>query len=71
MHHRHKELGATIMWTGEWRRPYAYGDPEAEARAVHASVGIIDVSTLGKILDLGQRRSQLSWSASTPTASET
>ena len=53
MHHRHKELGASMMWTGEWRRPYAYGDPAAEARAVHAAVGIIDVSTLGKILVRG------------------
>ena len=53
MHHRHKELGASMMWTGEWRRPYAYGDAAAEARAVHASVGIIDVSTLGKILVSG------------------
>ena len=53
MHQRHKELGASMMWTGEWRRPYAYGDPAAEARAVHASVGIIDVSTLGKILVSG------------------
>ena len=53
MHHRHKELGASMMWTGEWRRPYAYGDPAAEVRAVHDSVGIIDVSTLGKILVTG------------------
>lgn len=54
MHDRHKELGATMMWTGEWRRPYAYGDPVAEVRAVHESVGIIDVSTLGKILVSGR-----------------
>jgi sarcosine oxidase subunit alpha len=53
LHHRHKELGATIMWTGEWRRPFSYGDPAAEVRAVHESVGIIDVSTLGKLLVSG------------------
>ena len=53
MHHLHKKLGATIMWTGEWRRPYSYGNPEDEAQAVHSSVGIIDVSTLGKILVSG------------------
>jgi sarcosine oxidase subunit alpha len=50
IHHRHEERGATIMWTGGWRRPHSYGDPAAEVRAVHESVGVIDVSTLGKLL---------------------
>ncbi|MEX2645706.1 MAG: 2Fe-2S iron-sulfur cluster-binding protein [Gaiellaceae bacterium] len=53
IHERHKELGATMMWTGVWRRPHSYGDPEAEVRAVHEDAGIIDVSTLGKLLVLG------------------
>ena len=53
MHHRHKDLGATIMWTGDWRRPHSYGDPQAEAKAVHESLGVIDVSTLGKLLVTG------------------
>jgi sarcosine oxidase subunit alpha len=53
IHHRHKELGARMMWTGTWRRPHSYGDPEGEARAVHHSVGLIDVSTLGKLLVIG------------------
>src|SRR5438132_386974 len=53
IHHRHKELGATIMWTGAWRRPHSYGDPEREVRAVHEAVGVIDVSTLGKLLVRG------------------
>jgi sarcosine oxidase subunit alpha len=50
MHHRHKDLGATIMWTGAWRRPHSYGDPAAEAKSVHESLGVIDVSTLGKLI---------------------
>jgi sarcosine oxidase subunit alpha len=50
IHHRHEELGAAMMWTGSWRRPHSYGDPAAEVRAVHRSVGVIDVSTLGKLL---------------------
>jgi sarcosine oxidase subunit alpha len=50
LHFRHTEAGAQMMWTGQWRRPFAYGDPAAEARAVHESLGVIDVSTLGKIL---------------------
>ena len=53
IHHRHKELGATIMWTGDWRRPHSYGDPAREVRAVHERVGVIDVSTLGKLVVSG------------------
>ena len=54
LHHRHEELGAAMTWTGPWRRPHSYGpDPAAEARHVHHAVGLIDVSTLGKILVTG------------------
>jgi len=53
MHHRHKDLGAKVMWTGAWRRPHSYGDPPAEAKAVHDSLGVIDVSTLGKLIVRG------------------
>jgi sarcosine oxidase subunit alpha len=54
MHHRHKDLGARIFWTGPWRRPHSYtNDSKTEAQAVHESVGLIDVSTLGKILVKG------------------
>ncbi len=51
VHFRHEEAGATMMWAGPWKRPYAYGErPEEEVRAVHESLGVIDVSTLGKLL---------------------
>jgi sarcosine oxidase, subunit alpha len=51
IHWRHVEAGATIQWAGPWKRPYAYGDkPEDEVRRVHESLGVIDVSTLGKLL---------------------
>jgi sarcosine oxidase, subunit alpha len=53
IHHRHKELGAQMMWTGTWRRPHSYGDPNAEATNVHETLGVIDVSTLGKLLVSG------------------
>ena len=54
LHHRHDELGATTMWAGPWKRPHSYGpDPAAEARHVRHAVGVIDVSTLGKILVSG------------------
>jgi sarcosine oxidase subunit alpha len=54
IHHRHREAGATMMWTGDWRRPHSYGDAQAEASKVHDAVGVIDVSTLGKLLVLGR-----------------
>ena len=53
IHHRHVEAGADIIWTGAWRRPHSYGDAPAEARSVHETVGVIDVSTLGKLLVAG------------------
>jgi sarcosine oxidase subunit alpha len=53
IHGRHRELGAQIRWAGDWRRPYDYGDPEGEALAVHQAAGLIDVSTLGKLLVRG------------------
>ncbi len=53
MHARHRELGATVKWAGDWRRAYDYGDPEGEAQAVHRAAGLIDVSTLGKLLVRG------------------
>ena len=53
MHHRHIDLGATMMWTGAWKRPHSYGDPGDEAKAVHDSLGVIDVSTLGKLIVRG------------------
>jgi len=53
IHGRHRDLGATVRWAGDWRRAYDYGDPEGEALAVHRAAGLIDVSTLGKLLVRG------------------
>src|SRR5436190_18232981 len=41
------------MWTGAWQRPHSYGAAPAEAQNVHETVGLIDVSTLGKLLVAG------------------
>ncbi|MDQ3127182.1 MAG: (2Fe-2S)-binding protein, partial [Chloroflexota bacterium] len=49
LHDRHDALGATWMDLGDWKRPLDYGDVDAECRAVHERVGLIDVSTLGKL----------------------
>ncbi len=53
IHARHRELGGNVKWAGDWRRPYDYGDPQGEALAVHQAAGVIDVSTLGKLLVRG------------------
>jgi sarcosine oxidase, subunit alpha len=53
IHSRHRQLGATVKWAGDWRRPYDYGDPQGEARNVNKAAGLIDVSTLGKLLVRG------------------
>src|SRR4026207_2327902 len=50
IHWRHEEAGATIQWAGPWKRPYAYGEhAEDEVRAVQRSLGVMGVSTLGKL----------------------
>jgi sarcosine oxidase subunit alpha len=53
IHGAHREAGATVMWAGDWRRAYDYGDPRGEALAVHETAGLIDVSTLGKLIVSG------------------
>lgn len=45
----HRRHGAHMMVAGQWMRPEHYGDPLAEVTAVRERVGLIDVSTLGKI----------------------
>jgi heterotetrameric sarcosine oxidase alpha subunit len=57
MHGWHAEQGARFVNTGLWKRPHSYpraGESEddaaiREARNVRRNVGIVDVSTLGKI----------------------
>jgi sarcosine oxidase, subunit alpha len=60
LHFRHEEAGAQMQWAGPWKRPYAYSErPQDEVRAVHESLGVIDVSTLGKILVEGPEAAAL------------
>lgn len=49
VHHWHLQRGAKMMVAGAWLRPERYGDPAEEVRAVRERVGLIDVSTLGKL----------------------
>ncbi len=49
MHDWHERHHAKFLDAGSWKRPEHYGDPHAEYNAVRKAVGLIDVSTLGKI----------------------
>ncbi|MEP6608927.1 MAG: sarcosine oxidase subunit alpha family protein [Burkholderiaceae bacterium] len=57
IHDWHAERGARFVNAGLWKRPHSYPRPgeseddavNREARSVRTSVGVVDVSTLGKI----------------------
>jgi sarcosine oxidase subunit alpha len=49
VHPWHVDAGARMMVAGPWMRPEHYGDPTEEVRAVRETVGLIDVSPLGKL----------------------
>jgi sarcosine oxidase, subunit alpha len=59
LHARHRALGAGVRWAGDWRRAYDYGDPQGEALAVQEAGGLIDVSTLGKLIVRGPQAGEL------------
>ena len=54
MDRRHRELGAQMVDLGPWQRAYSYTTPQDECVAVRERVGVIDVSTLGKLDVLGR-----------------
>ena len=56
LHNKHIDLGAEMIDVGQWQRPYKYISSQDEALAIRHGVGIIDVSTLGK-LDISGRDS--------------
>lgn len=49
LHAWHEKHNGRMINAGLWKRPDHYGDPVSEARAVRERVGMIDVSTLGKL----------------------
>jgi sarcosine oxidase subunit alpha len=59
LHHWHVQANARWIDAGQWKRPESYGDPAAEVRAVRNAVGLIDVSTLGKIEVVGPDAAEL------------
>jgi sarcosine oxidase subunit alpha len=48
-HQCHIDLGVKFLNAGQWKRPDSYIDPQKEAGYVRSGLGMIDVSTLGKI----------------------
>jgi sarcosine oxidase, subunit alpha len=58
IHHWHAEHGGRMLWAGDWKRPYDYGEADGEAAAVHESLGLIDVSTLGKLIVRGPQAAE-------------
>jgi sarcosine oxidase subunit alpha len=59
LHHWHAAAGTRWLDAGLWKRPESYGDPAAEVRAVRGGVGLIDVSTLGKLEVVGPDAAEL------------
>lgn len=59
MHHWHQAAGASWLDAGQWKRPDNYGDPAGEVRTIRNGVGLIDVSTLGKIEVIGPDAAEL------------
>ena len=58
IHHWHADHGGRMLWAGDWKRPYDYGGADSEAAAVHESLGLIDVSTLGKLIVRGPQAAE-------------
>jgi len=66
LHAFHLSQGARFMEAGNWYRPEFYGDAHhrgdcirSEVAAVRSAVGVIDISTLGKIEIFGADASEL------------
>ena len=50
LYDRHAARGAVFGETGGFFLPKNYGDPQGEAKTVRESVGIIDISSRGKLV---------------------
>jgi len=79
-HQCHIDLGVKFLNAGQWKRPDSYIDPQKEAGYVRSGLGMIDVSTLGKIISyvsvwmlhvmrprLQLRRAMIRWNPSNDT----
>jgi sarcosine oxidase subunit alpha len=55
IHHRHEEAGATMMWTGFWRRAHSYEHAANEALNVHRTVGLMIIHPRRLLVGAGRR----------------
>ena len=58
MYHAQQEIGAVMADADGWRLPLHYGDPMAEAGWLRETVGVSDVSPLGKLKVVGEGAAQ-------------
>ena len=49
MHHKHLELGASLIESDGWKRPSRYTTPEDEAERLKQGIGVCDISPVGKL----------------------
>jgi sarcosine oxidase subunit alpha len=59
MHEKHVAVTSQIMNMGVWKRPLLYSSVTEEYEAVRTRAGIIDISTLGKLVIKGSDASDL------------
>lgn len=59
LHYRHAALTNVMMDMGVWKRPLVYTSVAEEYEAVRKRVGLIDISTLGKIIVQGHEAPKL------------
>lgn len=54
LHATHQQLGASFVGRAGWEVPQAYTSAAAEATAIREQVGLVDLSSLGKLLVRGE-----------------
>jgi heterotetrameric sarcosine oxidase gamma subunit len=54
MHHQHVELGAVMEESDGWQRPVQYVSTEQELAQVRKTVGLCDISAVGKVSFQGE-----------------
>ena len=54
MHHQHLARGAAMVDEDGWQRPARFGPVEEELQRLQSTVGLLDISPLGKLSILGE-----------------
>ena len=59
MHHKHLELGASMVERNGWQQPAHFGSVEADAKHLREAVGLFDISPRVKFALMGDQLDQL------------